>query len=102
LIERAVSVANSNVSVDSSIDLHELYSDRNLLDYATRTDVADMLYYILTGDTKDEDEDGDEDEIMTLNPLNMLLKRTPGLRLMKKTLLMHLKKKPTAIKIWIM
>jgi len=51
LIERSAAVANANVTIDTSVDLHDLYSENALSRYATRKDVADMLYYVLTGDT---------------------------------------------------
>ena len=54
-IERAASVANSNVVIDNTVDLHDLYSKGGLSKYATRKDVADMLYYILTGDASAEE-----------------------------------------------
>lgn len=55
MIERAVKAANSNVTVDEDFDLRTLFNASQLSDYATRQDVADMLYYILTGDVKDSE-----------------------------------------------
>ena len=51
LIQRSINVANSNVTFASGVNLYNLYSTAALSNYATREDVADMLYYILTGDT---------------------------------------------------
>ena len=62
LIERSVVVANSNVIVDKDADLEELYKDADLKAYASRDDIAKMLYYILTGNIFDEDEDETVDE----------------------------------------
>lgn len=63
LIERSVKVANKNVVFDKDADLGKLYSGKELEKYATRDDVAKMLYYILTGDEYfDEDEDTDNDK----------------------------------------
>lgn len=51
LIERAMELSKSELFAD--VDLDEYYD--NLNDYATRKDVADMLYYVLTGDTTEEE-----------------------------------------------
>lgn len=63
LIERSVKVANKNVVFDKDADLGKLYSGKDLEKYATRDDIAKMLYYILTGDEYfDEDEDVNKDK----------------------------------------
>ena len=54
-IERAASVDNSNVLVDTSVDLHDLFSEKDLNKPATRAIVSDMLYFILTGDTTEKE-----------------------------------------------
>ena len=61
LIERSAAVANSNVTVED-VDLEDLYNERELKEYATRSDIANMLYYVLTGDEYDYDSKDDEDE----------------------------------------
>ena len=55
-IERAVAVANSNTQISVSVDLRALYSKADLSDYATRDDIAYMLYFVLTGDTEPEED----------------------------------------------
>jgi len=51
LIERAAESAE--ISLDD-IDLTSLFDSSALSSYATRQDIADMLYYVLTGDVNDE------------------------------------------------
>jgi len=60
LIERSVAVANKNVVFDEDADLDDLFSGDKLNEYATREDIANMLYYVLVG--KEYEDDGDEDE----------------------------------------
>jgi len=60
LIERSAAVANSNVTVED-VDLEDLYDESELDEYATRSDIANMLYYVLTGNEYDEDQDQDQD-----------------------------------------
>lgn len=86
LIERAVKVANSNVTIkdgDKEIKLRDWYKDFvkndkdafskelkglfgknfDFTDAATRRDIARMLYFVLTGDKDFDLEDDDEKEI---------------------------------------
>ncbi len=55
LIERSAAVANSNVTVED-VDLEDLYDASELDEYATRSDIANMLYYVLTGEEYNEEE----------------------------------------------
>lgn len=55
LIERAAGLSNNGAALDDA-DIRGLYSDRALSDYATREDVATLLYYILTGDASNEND----------------------------------------------
>ena len=59
LIERSVAVANKHVKVHD-VDLNELFSKKDLNSYATRDDIAKMLYYVLTGDIYEEDDNDDK------------------------------------------
>lgn len=52
VIERAAEKAGITIG----IDLESLYDSDDLTDYATRDDVAEMLYYVLTGDTDGLDD----------------------------------------------
>jgi len=63
LVERSVAVANKNVAFDEDADLDDLYSGDKLNEYATREDIANMLYYVLTGDEYEDDgEEVEEDK----------------------------------------
>lgn len=64
LIERSVSVANMNVVFAVDIDLDKLYDDEDLDKYATRDDIAKMLYYVLTGDLVDDENEVENDVIV--------------------------------------
>ncbi len=70
LIERSVIVANMNVKIAEDVDLHELYKDEDLDNYATRYDIAKMLYYVLTGDLFDEDNKDDDDDVVIVYKTN--------------------------------
>lgn len=61
LIERSVALANNNVIIDKSVDLRDLYEEDELSNNATRSDIANMIYYVLTGDEYDEEDKEDED-----------------------------------------
>jgi hypothetical protein len=67
LIERAMD-KNKYFEFDEDIDLWEDYKDllgknKNLKDYATRGDIATLLYYVLTGGQYDEESEYDIDDI---------------------------------------
>jgi len=72
LIERSASVANSNVVINKKVDLHKMYMG-DLTEYATREDIANMLYYVLTGDEYDDDKD-DEDYKYDIDALTYTIK----------------------------
>jgi S-layer family protein len=69
LIERSAAVANSNVTVED-VDLEDLYDDGELDEYATRSDIANMIYYVLTGD----EYDGSEAEDTNLDTIEYTIK----------------------------
>lgn len=60
LIQRSVEVANRNVEV-KDVDLYDLFKEDELDDFATRQDVALMLYKVLTGTEYDGDVEGDDE-----------------------------------------
>jgi hypothetical protein len=67
LIERAMD-KNKYFEFDEDIDLWEDYKNllgknKNLKDYATRGDIATLLYYVLTGGQYDEESEYDIDDI---------------------------------------
>nr|WP_312578514.1 S-layer homology domain-containing protein [Sedimentibacter sp.] len=62
LIERSAAAGNIGSKV-KDVDLEDLYDDSELDEYATRSDIANMLYYVLTGDEYDKEEDEDIDNI---------------------------------------
>jgi ASC-1-like (ASCH) protein len=60
LIERSLNIIEDDLYYD--VDIESLYSDSELSDYATRGQIAEMLYYVLTGDTDFDDDDDDDDD----------------------------------------
>lgn len=70
LIERSVAVANMNVKITADIELHELYKSEDMDNYATRYDIAKMLYYVLTGDLFDEENKDDDDDVAIVYKTN--------------------------------
>ncbi len=59
-VERAMEKADSSLIVGDAEGLEAMFDDSTLSDYATREDVANMLYYILTGDVPtDSSKDSD-------------------------------------------
>jgi len=61
LIERSAKVANSNVVVNTNVDLDTLYDADDQKEYATREQIAHMLYLVfpVNGEVDDSDEDED-------------------------------------------
>ncbi len=53
-VERAAELSAGSKTLPGGVDLRGLYSGQTLSNYATREDVAALLYYILTGDTTGE------------------------------------------------
>ena len=74
LIERSVAVANKNVVFDKDADLDDLYIGDKLNEYATREDIANMLYYVLTGDEYEDDGDEDEDDKYDIDAVTFKIK----------------------------
>ncbi len=67
LIERSASVANSNVvlaKLGEGEHLHDIYDKEDFNKPATREDVANMLYYILTGGEYKENDTEKEKDII--------------------------------------
>lgn len=67
LIERSVKVANNNVVVNRDVDLDKLYDEnakvhKDYDKYATRDDIAYMLYLVFSSDVIDNDKDDEEKE----------------------------------------
>lgn len=65
LIERSAAVANSNITVED-VDLKDLYDENELDEYATRSDIANMIYYVLTGteyENTEVNKDGNIDTV---------------------------------------
>ncbi|WP_326907311.1 S-layer homology domain-containing protein [Sedimentibacter sp. MB31-C6] len=56
LIERSAAVANRNVTI-YDVDLRDLFDDAELDNSATRQDIALMLYYVLTGEVYDDENE---------------------------------------------
>lgn len=77
LIERSVKVANRNVVVDTTADLYKKYIGKIPKGYATRDQIADMLYYILTGDIT-------EDENYELESIVYSINEDTGIKFSKK------------------
>ncbi|MDD2494964.1 MAG: S-layer homology domain-containing protein, partial [Tissierellia bacterium] len=63
LVERSAAVANKHVTVHD-VDLNKLFSKKDLDSFATRDDIAKMLYYVLTGDIYEEDDNDEKDELI--------------------------------------
>ncbi|MBP1924732.1 hypothetical protein J2Z76_000585 [Sedimentibacter acidaminivorans] len=76
LIERSAAVVNSNVKVED-VDLEDLYDDTELDEYATRSDIANMLYYVLTGD----EYNGEEVEDTNIDTIEYTIKENTVLTL---------------------
>lgn len=70
LIERSLSVSNSNASLYLNVNLRDLFKDSDLDKYATREDIAKMLYYVLTGDIYGENNNKDEKSLIVYETKN--------------------------------
>lgn len=60
LIERSVIAAGDKIEFED-VDLEDLFDENELKEFAKRQDIAMMLYYVLTGDELDVENDNEKD-----------------------------------------